>query len=413
MSTTLTPLRLRPFRRLAATYAVNGLGDWFGEIALTTLVCARTHSALAVAALWAIHQGFGGSLAPLVVARVERHATACVLPLLLLAQASIFCVLGLLVAAPRIPLTVLLALAGVDGVIAPVVRSLTRASVVATTRPVGLHREGNALLNIAFTVNAAAGPAVGGVLVAIAGVQATLLADAGSFLVCAGLLRIAAGLPRPATGPRERAPGLRAIVAGLRLDAISSRMLAAESAGVIFVSMIVPIEIVFVTEVLDGGAAAYGLVLTAWGAGMVAGGALSARLRRVPLLSLVVAGGVAMATAYAGMGTGASLAIVVAWSVIGGAGNGVHAMAFLTALQERAGDAQQARVASLYDAVTTVGPGIGFLLGGALASIASPRIVYLVASAGAFAAIGWAVAGARKQLSVWRPAPLTTTGRAS
>jgi predicted MFS family arabinose efflux permease len=288
------------------------------------------------------------------------------------------------------PLLVLLALAAVDGVVAPVVRSLIRATIVATTRPAGLHREGNALLNVAFTVNAAAGPAVGGVLVAVAGVQATLLADAGSFSICAALLLVGAGLPRPASGPPERSPGLRAIVAGLRLDAVASRMLAAESAGVIFVSMIVPIEIVFVTEVLDGGAAAYGIVLTAWGAGMVAGGALSARLRRASLLSLAAAGAIAMAAAYAGMGAGASLAIVVAWSAVGGAGNGVHAMAFLTALQERAGDAQQARVASIYDAVTTVGPGIGFVLGGALASIASPRAVYFAAAAGAFAAIGWA-----------------------
>src|SRR5205085_10211007 len=100
--------------------------------------------------------------------------------------------------------------------------SLTRAAVVATTRPAGLHRDGNALLNVAFTVNAAAGPALGGVLVAVAGVAATLLADAASFSICAGLLLTGAGLPRPARGPTERAPGLRATVAGLRLDGVAA-----------------------------------------------------------------------------------------------------------------------------------------------------------------------------------------------
>ena len=39
-------------RRLLTGYAVSGLGDWFGEIALSVLVFHETGSVLAVTAIW-------------------------------------------------------------------------------------------------------------------------------------------------------------------------------------------------------------------------------------------------------------------------------------------------------------------------------------------------------------------------
>ncbi len=48
MSALRAPLRLPRFRRLIAAYAVNALGTWLGEVALSVLVLRQTGSAAAV-----------------------------------------------------------------------------------------------------------------------------------------------------------------------------------------------------------------------------------------------------------------------------------------------------------------------------------------------------------------------------
>ena len=94
----------------------------------------------------------------------------------------------------------MLALATFDGSIASAARALTRASATAVLAPAGQLREGNALLNVAFTVGAAGGPAIAGLVVAGAGIETALLADAASFLAVAVLL----ALTRRARRPRGR-----------------------------------------------------------------------------------------------------------------------------------------------------------------------------------------------------------------
>ena len=104
-------------------------------------------------------------------------------------------------------LIAVLALATFDGSLASAARALTRAAAAAILAPAGQLREGNALLNIAFTVGAAGGPAIAGIVVAAAGVPTALFADAVSFMAVAALLaRRAAAASCP--NPRSRArPG--------------------------------------------------------------------------------------------------------------------------------------------------------------------------------------------------------------
>jgi hypothetical protein len=64
----------------------------------------------------------------------------------------------------------------------------------------------------------------------------------------------------------------------------------------------------------------------------------------------------------------------------------------VTTIQERTADAFQTRVAALYETSVSVAPGLGFALGGALAALASPRAVYLVAGSAAVAILAWAAA---------------------
>jgi predicted MFS family arabinose efflux permease len=397
MTAARTPLRLRPFRRLAATYAVNGLGDRMGEIALAAAVYFQTQSALAVAALWLFQQGLGGMLAPVLVPQAERLPAGPALAGLYGVQAAVFLSLGLLAATDALTPALVLPLVALDGVVAPVARSLSRAAVVAVTRPAGLHREGNATLNVAFTLNCAAGPALGGVLVVAVGAETALLLDAASFVVCAAALGLGAGLPGAARTERGPKGGLAEAFAYVAHRPALRRMLTANALGSALLAAIVPIEIVFVTQTLHADEAAYGTVLTAWGAGMVLGGAIAPRLTKGSLGGMLVFGWLALGIAHVGMGLGTSVASVAAWSAVGGVGNGIEVMAFTTALQERTCDAFQARVGALYETATTAAPGLGFLAGGVVATLANPRAVYLVAGLGALAVLAWAVAGGRRE----------------
>ena len=122
-------------------------------------------------------------------------------------------------------LVAVLALATLDGSLASAARALTRAAAAAALAPAGQLREGNALLNVAFTVGAAGGPAIAGLVVAGAGVETALLADAASFLAVAALLAVAraCGCPRPS---EPEAPAGRGACAAAWLRARARRAAA-------------------------------------------------------------------------------------------------------------------------------------------------------------------------------------------
>ena len=386
MPATFAPFRLPGFRRLFSAYGVNATGDWLGEIALSVLLLHAGGGVLAIGALWVCARLLPGLVAPFASALL--HARRPQRPLFLLHAGEALLVGSLAVAAAvGAPVVVLLAIAMVDGVLAVVARGLIKATIVLETRPAGLHREGNTLLNAAFTVAAAAGPLVAGMLVATAGVPATLAANAASCLLAAVLLHPLTGsIPTDQPSPSWLGP-LRDGVCHLRTHPTLRRLLALDGAACVFLAAILPVELVFVTETLGGSEADFGAVLTAWGAGAVAAAAVLPSLRRAPLLVLVVVGMGLMIGSYAGMGVSHTVNPVLAFSLLGGLGNGLTCMALTTAIQERAPDQLQAPVNALVEALHTSAPGAGYVLGTAVAALASPRAAYFVAALGALAAL--------------------------
>ena len=67
---------------------------------------------------------------------------------------------------------------------------------------------------------------------------------------------------------------------------------------------------------------------------------------------------------------------------IGGAGNGIQWVAVMTALQEATPTEFQARMSGLLESLGAAMPGIGFLLGGLLTVLGSPRTAFAFAGAG-------------------------------
>lgn len=380
-----SPLRRPLFRRLAASYAINELGDWMGIIALSVLVYDQTESALATAALFLGTRFLPALLAPILVTRVERPPPRFALPVIYCGEAAAFAGLALLV--DNFSLPAVIALATVDGALALAGRSLTRAVVATALEPSGELRSGNALLNVAFTGGAAIGPALAGLAVAGFGVQTALLLDAVSFYAVAWILFTAGSMPQAEPEPGRMRERVRAGIAYLRRQTLLRRLLIAQGLAFVFFAAVLPVEVIYVKETLGSNDTGYGLMLACWGAGMVLGSLLFARLRQAPLPNLLFFSTLAVGVGYLGLAAAPTLAVACMVSVLGGAGNGIQWVAAISAVQELTAESMQARVMSVLESIGAAMPGVGFAIGGVIAALVSPRMTFLVAGCGVIAIV--------------------------
>jgi predicted MFS family arabinose efflux permease len=389
----LLPLRHLAFRRLATSYTLNELGWGFGTVALGLLVFDQTHSALATTALWLCTLLVPAVVGPAATAKLDGAATRRVLPALYLAEAVIFAMLALL--ARSTPwLAVVLVLAALDGTVALVGRALTRSAVVATLKPHDQLEAGNALLNMAFSLCFAIGPALGGLVVARDGVSAALWVSAGIFVAMTATLASSGSLP-PAHTPAEDSwlARLRAGLGHVRANGPVRRVLAAHAAIFICAAMISPIEVIWAREVVGGGKGAYGVVLSAWGVGTLATGLVLVSLwRRAPILARLPLAAGTMAIGYVVMALATSLPAAVAGCFIGGAGNGFYYVSVIQAIQERVADEFQGRVMGLLESTTAGCFGLGFLMAAALTELTSVRVTFAATAIGVILATAWMAA---------------------
>ena len=389
------PLRRPAFRRLVLSYAVNELGDWLGIVALSVLVFEQTGSAMATALLF-IGTGFVPALlTPVVVARLERPPPRLVLPALYATEAAAFGALALL--ADNFSLAAVVAVATVDGALALTAKSLTRSVSAAMLEPEGELRAGNAILNVAFTGGAALGPVLAGGVIAALGIQSALLLDAVSFYAIGWILLTARPLPHAESEPGRLGERVRAGAGYIRRNPTLRRLLTAQAVAFVFFSAVIPIEVIFAKETLGAGDTGYGLLLGSWGVGMVIGSIVFAALRRAPLPVLLFFSTLAVGAGYLGTGAAQTLAIACVASALGGAGNGVQWVAVMSAVQELTVPRMQARVIGVLESIASAAPGLGYVLGGLIATGLDPRATFLAAGAGvvATAAIAAPLLGTR------------------
>lgn len=382
------PLSVPGFRRLFGSYAVNELGDNLGVVALALLVLDGTDSALATMGLFLCSRFIPAFLAPALTARIDRLFVSRSLPALYALEAAAFAGLAI-TAAGGFSLPIVLVLAVVDGTLALTGRGLSRAAVATILKPHNALRRGNALLNGAFALTSAAGPVLAGVLVASAGVPAALWIDCASFALIAVVLAAGRELPRGAPDHEESSwlTRMRLGFAAVRAEPIRT-LIFAQALAFVFFFLVIPIEVVYAVETLDAGDVGYGVLLTAWGLGLVIGSALFARVRDASTRVLVICSTLAVGVGYLGMSVAPTIAVACVASIVGGTGNGLQWVSVLTAVQEAVPDALQARVVGLMESTAAAAPGIGFLLGGLLTSVWSPRLAYLVAGVGVLAVAG-------------------------
>ena len=376
----LAPLRVRGFPQLLTSYTLNDLGDAVGVVALSLLVYDQTGDPLATAALFIAAKFLPALLSPVLIARIDQIAVRRSLPLLYAVEAAVFVILAFVAEDFLLPLILVLAL--VDGVLALGGRALTRGAVATLLGPRKQLRDGNALMNIGYAVSSVGGAALGGLLVAKVGVQAALLFDAGTFALAGCVVATTRSLPASHEERQGLRVRLREGLAFVRTQRLVRGLLVAQAFALFFFTIIVPIEVVYAKETLDTGDLGYGLLLSAWGAGIVVGSLVFLAFKGRSPVVLVGGSTAAVGLSYLGLATTDDLAIACAISVVGGTGNGTQWVAVMTMLQEATAENMQARVVGYLESIGAAVPGLGFLVGGLLTSLTSPPTAYAVAGAG-------------------------------
>jgi predicted MFS family arabinose efflux permease len=168
-------------------------------------------------------------------------------------------------------------------------------------------------------------------------------------------------------------------------------LLFAQGAAFVFFAAVLPIEVIYAKETLGASDSGYGLMLTSWGAGMVLGSLVFARLRRAPLSSLLLFSTLGVGLSYLGLAEAPTLAWACAASVLGGTGNGVQWVSVISAVQELTAEDMQARVMSVLESIGTAMPGVGFIAGGLVAALVDPRATFLVAGLGVIGIVAIAI----------------------
>src|SRR5271155_1195958 len=266
----------------------------------------------------------------------------------------------------------------------------------------------NSLFGLAGSATRIAGPALGGVLVAVAGSAVVVAVDAATYAVSVlalSLLQLpspgsgTAGLPGPAGRPGTKPPArstLRADVAEGWADFRTRTWLWADTVQFAFLNLITwapwmllgPVE----GHAYLGGAAVWGAIMAVQGAGaVVAGLACLGRRPRRPMVIAVVA-----TFGYALPDIPMALHAAAPWVALGafacGAGSAISSAFTSTTMQQQIPPERLARVSSptLFPAY---GIGvIGYAVDGPLAAALGPAVVFgvgavygLLSSAGVLA----------------------------
>ena len=355
-----SPLAIRDFRLLWLGESISALGDQFALIALPWLALVLTGSALALGGVLAL-MGVPRALLMLVGGVwVDRLSPRRIMLASNAVRLTAIGVLGLVVLAGAAQLWMLYAFALVLGVADAFFYPAQTSIVPELVEPSQLQRA-NGIIQGTAQATVLIGPAVAGVAIAALGADAShvgmtgiavaLLIDALSFLASIGALWLIRGRH---VAPAETTPMLAAIREALRFvwDWPTLRVIVLVSllANLLIVG---PIEVglpVLVYLRLPEGAAAYGVIMSAFGGGSLLGYAAAAalappppaRLGPVVMLVLAVSGFAIAAMAFVD-----STIVGVALSAVSGASLGYGNLLGITWIQARVPKQLMGRVMSL------------------------------------------------------------------
>ncbi|HUN78177.1 MAG TPA: MFS transporter [Solirubrobacteraceae bacterium] len=360
-------------RRILLAYTLNEVGTWLGYVALSVAVYDATGSGAAVAGLLVASRLVPALIVPALVARVEASRRSGELSVLYLVQAACTAALAATIGDMWLPAVLLLVM--IDGAAALTASALLRAEA---TRAQGSARSATAALNFAYTAALIVGPALAGVLVGAWGAEVALLIDAASFVVAAALLRTLH--PHIEEAGRESVRARLAVAwSHLRGTPALWRLLVVEAVAIVFFAAAEPVEVIYAKSTLAAGDWGFGLLLATWGVGMALGGVLFGAARTLSLRSMLISGTLAIGFGYLGFAAAPNLALACVAAVIGGIGTGMQWGAWLAAAQILTPSALHGRLMGAMQSINSLCPALGFALGGAVATLSSARVAFVVA----------------------------------
>jgi predicted MFS family arabinose efflux permease len=348
----------------------------------------RTNDVAPTAGFFLVAKFLPALFATGLTARLDQLSLRRTLPALYFIEALVFAALAFLADEGRFVLALVLVLGLVDGTLAITGRGLTRGAVAALLQPRGMIAEGNALMNLGFAASSVFGAALAGGLIAFFGLSVALLVDAATFLVIAVWLATTRDLPRLEHADYQ--PWGRRFRAGLsfaRSNRLIRTLLIGQSFALICFTLVVPIEVIYAKESLGTTSAGFGVLVSAWGAGIVLGSLLFIVLKNRTGFGLILISTSLVGFSYVGMSQAGTLLVACLMSVVGGAGNGIQWVAVMTALQQATPTSYQARMSGLLESLGAAMPGVGFLVGGLIVAFATPRAAFLVAGIGILALV--------------------------
>lgn len=327
--------RAPSFRLLFLAALGSGAGTWLAIVALNVEILDKTHSgpwlaALNVAAI--LPSAFIGLLGGPLVDRLSRKRLMIGSDLLRLA---VFVALPF-VGSP----TAIVALALAAGLGDAFFRPAVLAGVPNMVAEDDL-ADANFLLTAVQWVTTAAGPVIGGALVAASGPNLAYWVNAVSFLVSAALILRIEGSLLQSDRPLSRGHW-RDLGDGIALVRSSAPLLVVFvvwNIGMLANGGVNVSEVVLAKETLNGGAFGYGLLWGATGVGLVLGGSVFAGTAATLPIARVYPAGIALFAAAIGIAAIApDIWIAAVAMVLSGIGNGVAVVANITLVQRGAPD---------------------------------------------------------------------------
>ncbi len=239
-----------------------------------------------------------------------------------------------------------------------------------------------ALNSMGFNVARSIGPAIGGVIVAAAGVAAAFVVNAASYLPLIAVLARWRPPPNPQTLPRETLG--TAVAAGIRYVAMSPvirTVLVRSAAFGLGASAIMALLPLVAKVLIGGGPVTYGLLLGAFGVGAIAGAFGAARLRRMLSTEGIVRwAGCAVALAAAIVGVSTQLLVTMAALLLAGAGWVLSLATLNVTVQLSTPRWVVARALSLYQMAAFGGLAAGSWLWGVVAAAEDVGAALLIAA---------------------------------
>ncbi len=394
-----TAFRHRDFRWLWAGTFFSTAAQWIQQATLGWVVYELTASAALLGIVLGVRAIPMLLLAPLSGLVADRFDRRRALALSQAAPCVVSFALAALLAAGAVQVWQLIAfsLIGSSGT---VFERTLRNTMVFDIVPREEAANAVALNTIAFSVTRTLGPALAGVLIAAIGPAWNFAIQGAAYAGVAASVLMIRPVPRPPAAGKRAA--WRTMFGGLRFVARHPVARAMAIVGLLPPLLLIPsfsaLMPVFAADVFSVGPEGLGLMLSAVGAGGIAGGALAAALSRYErvarLQSIALLG---FALALVGFAASPGIALALGFLVLAGMAEMILVSSTTTSLQMCAPDAMRGQVTSvlpMFPAFISVGS----LGAGAGAQWLGPQLFVIVTAAAAvaiFGLLGW-------RSSAWR-----------